>query len=64
MLVCQRLPDDRIAYGQSCLYWRSGIEKFLPKENECWTRSNCDGVISVHDSICYGGGKNYMDRKH
>lgn len=64
MLVCQRLSDDRIAYGQSCLYWRFGIEKFLQKENERRIRSNCSGVISVHDGICYGGGKNYMDRKH
>ncbi len=39
-------------------------KKFLEREKDRWTCSHCGGVISMHDGICCGCGKNYTDRKH
>lgn len=36
-----------------------GMEQFLEKEREQWTCKECGGVISVHNGICSGCGKQY-----
>ena len=50
--------------GNLAFIGENGIEKFLQREKVRWTCSDCGGVISVHDGLCYGCGKNYTDRKH
>ena len=36
----------------------NGIEKFLAREEDKWKCSQCGGVISCHNGICYGCGVN------
>ncbi len=50
--------------GNLAFIRENGIEKFIQRENERWTCSDCSGVISVHDGICYGCGKKHTDKKH
>lgn len=50
--------------GNLAFIRENGIEKFLQREKERWTCSDCGRIISVHDGICYGCGKNHTDRKH
>lgn len=50
--------------GNLAFIRENGIEKFLQREKERWTCSDCGRIISVHDGICYGCGKRYTDRKH
>jgi len=47
--------------GNLAFIRENGIEKFLQREKERWTCSDCGRIISVHDGICYGCGKNYTD---
>ena len=50
--------------GNLAFIRENGIEKFLQREKKRWTCSDCGRIISVHDGICYGCGKNHTDRKH
>ena len=48
--------------GNLAFIRENGIEKFIQRENERWTCSDCSGVISVHDGICNGCGKKHTDK--
>ena len=42
---------------------KSGLEKFLVKEKERWTCTDCGGTISVHTGYCHRCGKIYWRLK-
>lgn len=50
--------------GNLAFIGENGLKKFLQREKERWTCSDCGGVISVHNGKCYGCGKNYTNRKY
>ncbi len=47
---CKRYKTSLIENGLFIKEY--GVEKFLKREKEKWSCTNCDGIISLHDRFC------------